>query len=192
MSQGNPPLPPEGAPAAPEKQPLNVKKEIFEWVRAIVIALVAVFLIRTFLFTMIRVDGQSMIDTLHDADRLAVTIIDMKLNGPQRGQIVICTYPGADHYCVKRVVGMPGETIEIKNGVTYINGEVFDEPYVEYASMASMPAQVIGEDCYFVMGDNRANSLDSRDSRVGALPRDAFLGVAHLRLWPFDRIGTLD
>ena len=71
-----------------EKKPLNVKKEILEWVVSLGVALIAVFLIRTFLFTMIRVDGESMLETLHDQDRIASTIIDLKLNGPERGQIV--------------------------------------------------------------------------------------------------------
>ena len=179
------------APAKSPKPPVNVKKEILEWVKCLGVALAAFLLIHFFLFQMVYVDGISMLDTLEDGDRLAVTIPDFKLNGFQRGQIAICTYPGEDHYCVKRVIGLPGETIEIKNGVTYINGEALDEPYIVHPSRADMAARVVPEDCYFVMGDNRAVSLDSRDERVGPLNKSAFLGIAHLRLWPLNKISTL-
>ena len=106
----------------------DVKKEILEWVKSILIALVIVAIVRTFLFTMIRVDGESMLESLQDGDRLAATIIDGKLMGYNRGDVIICTYPGADHYCVKRIIGLPGETISIANGVVSIDGKELEEP----------------------------------------------------------------
>ncbi len=184
---------------APKK---DAKKEIMEWVKSILVALVIVAIVRTFLFTMIKVEGESMLDTLRDGDRLAATIIDGKLFGYSRGDIVICTYPGADHYCVKRIIGMPGETIEIKSGAVYINGEALDEPYLTRKSGDSMDAYQIPEGAYFVMGDNRPVSLDSRAVGVGpveagpwvqlGVPENgAILGKVHLRLWPFDAISTV-
>lgn len=181
---------PESA-VKPEKKPIDVKKEIFEWVRAIVVALVVVFIIRKFLFTMIRVDGTSMLETLQDGDRVAATIIDMRINGPQRGSIVICTYPGADHLCIKRVIGMPGDTLQIVRGVTYINGEIYDEPYVTHPSRDYYGPVTLADDQYFVMGDNRAVSHDSRASDVGPLPAAAIEGNARLRLWPLNSIGII-
>ncbi len=179
--------------AEPETKRLDVKKEIWEWVKAILMALIAFFIIRTFIFTMIRVDGRSMVDTLHHEDRLAVTIFDMKIWGPNRGDIVICTYPGEDHLCVKRVIGMPGETLEIKSGVTYINGEPLDESaYVAHPLGDDYAPITIPEGSYFVMGDNRANSKDSRDPSVGPLEKAAIGGKAHMMVWPFDRFHVIN
>ena len=183
--------------AAPKK---DAKKEIMEWVKSIVIALIIVAIVRTFLFTMIRVDGESMLETLQDGDRLAATIIDGKLFGYNRGEVIICTYPGADHYCVKRVIGLPGETISMEKGVVSINGEPLDEPYLTYRSNDSMDAYQIPEGAYFVMGDNRPVSLDSRAVgpveagpwvQLGVPENGAILGKVHLRLWPFDAISTV-
>ena len=183
---------PQAAPGQ-EKKKNSVQKEIFEWIKAIAIALIVVFLIRKFLFTMIRVDGSSMLETLQDGDRVAATIIDMKMYGPQRGNIVICTYPGQDHLCIKRVIGLPGDTLQIVRGVTYLNGEVYEEPYVTHPKTNDFYGPVtLGEDEYFVMGDNRAVSHDSRSSDVGPLSAAAIEGNARLRLWPLDTIGTLD
>ncbi len=186
MSQPN-------ASTQPAEKKLDVKKEIWEWVKAILMALIAFVIIRTFIFTMIRVDGRSMVDTLHHEDRLAVTIFDMKIWGPQRGDIVICTYPGEDHLCVKRVIGMPGERLEIRSGVTYINGEPLDESaYVAYPLGDNHPEITIPEDSYFVMGDNRSNSKDSRDASVGPLKKSAIGGKAHLMVWPLDRFHVIN
>ena len=174
------------------KKKVDPKKEILEWVKSIAIALIVVFLVRTFLFTMIRVDGKSMLETLQHNDRIAVTILDLKINGPQRGDIVICTYPGADHLCVKRVIGMPGDTLAIVMGVTYLNGEIYDEPYVTHPRIENFGPVKLSEDEYFVMGDNRAVSHDSRASDVGPLKKSAIGGKARLRVWPFDRFGMVE
>ena len=183
---------------APKK---DAKKEIMEWVKSILVALVIVAIVRTFLFTMIKVEGESMLDTLRDGDRLAATIIDGKLFGYSRGDVVICIYPGEDHYCVKRVIGLPGEAIEIKKGVVYIDGEALDEPYITHKSADSMDAYQIPEGAYFVMGDNRPISLDSRAVgpveagpwvQIGIPEKGAILGKVHLRLWPLDTIPLID
>lgn len=171
----------------PGKRPLNLKREILEWVKALLIAAIAVVLIRTFLFTMIRVDGRSMLETLHHNDRIAATIIDLKVVGPKRGDIVILKYPGSSDNVIKRVIGEPGDTIEIASGVTYLNGEPLDEPYVEHPDRDNHAPITLGEDEYYVMGDNRANSRDSRI--VGPVTKDRFIAKARLRIWPIDRIG---
>lgn len=190
MPNGGPEVQPE-APAG-QKKPVNVKKEIIEWVKALSVALIAVLLIRTFIFTMIRVDGNSMMETLHDGDRIASTIIDLKLNGPKRGEIVICTYPGGKHLVIKRVIGMPGDTVAVVDGQTLLNGVPLDEPYVEHPKDGEFfPPVTLGEDEYFVMGDNRAVSRDSRDPSVGPLKRDAISAKAQLRVWPLNDMGLV-
>jgi signal peptidase I len=182
----------------PERK--DIKKEIAEWVKSIAVALVIVLIVRTFVFTMIRVDGESMLETLKDGDRLAATIIDGKISGYNRGDVVICTYPGADHYCVKRVIGLPGEEIFIKSGQVYLDGEPLDEPYITHASADSMDAYQIPDGAYFLMGDNRPISLDSRAVgaveagpwlQIGIPENGAILGKAHLRLWPFNAISII-
>lgn len=180
------------APARPslEKPPLNMKREIFEWTCCVVIVLVVTLIIRTFFFTMIHVDGNSMTETLLNGDRLAVTLLDMRINGPQRGDVVICTYPDADHLCVKRVIGLPGETLEIRDGITYIDGEPLEEGYIVHTPWQDYGPITVEADHYFVMGDNRPVSKDSRS--VGTLERSAIHGKAQMILWPFDRFGPID
>ena len=169
----------------------NVKKEIFEWIKSFAVALIVVALIRTFVFTMIRVEGNSMMETLQDGDRVASTIIDMKLNGPKRFDIVITTYPGETKYVVKRVIGLPGETVEIKQGVTHVNGKPIEEAYVTHPTPNDQfPALTLSEDEYFVMGDNRFVSKDSR--MVGPVTRDVIKAKVRLRLWPMNAMGVVE
>ena len=128
---------PDGASEAPEagkagKPKKSVGREIREWVVALAAAVLIALLVRTFLFTLIRVDGNSMYDTLHNNERLFVSVIDVRLSGVERGDVVICHYPNrtspglfgieTQTNFVKRVRGVPGDVVERKNNVTYING----------------------------------------------------------------------
>ncbi len=182
-----------------EKKPLltdAVKKEIREWLLSLVVAVVVVTLIRSFLFTIIRVDGPSMSDTLLDGDKLFVTIADMKIIGPQRFDVVICKYPQRrDHY-VKRVIGLPGETLEVRKGVLYIDGEAIEEPFLSDLRTErfdkisnNFGPIVIGEGEYFVMGDNRDNSNDSRN--VGMITEEMMVGKVRQIIWPLNRFGAV-
>ena len=182
-----------------EKKPLfsaKLKKEIREWVVSLAVALIAVLLIRSFLFTIIRVDGPSMSDTLLDGDKLFVTVADMKLDGPDRFDVVICKYPGKNDQYVKRVIGMPGDTLEVKSGVLYINGEAIEEPFLTDARTLrfhkannSFGPISIPEGEYFVMGDNRDNSNDSRN--VGMITEDMVIGKVRCIIWPLTRLGLV-
>ena len=182
-----------------EKKPLlsdKAKKEIREWVVSLAVAIVAVLLIRSFLFTIIRVDGPSMSDTLLDGDRLFVTVLDMKLNGPDRFDVVICKYPGKKDQYVKRVIGLPGETLSVREGVLYINGEAVEEPFLSDErterfdrAVCSFGPIEIPEGSYFVMGDNRDNSNDSR--AVGFISGDMVIGKVRQILLPFGRFGSV-
>ena len=193
----------------------TAKKEIREWIVALVSALVVVLLVRAFLFTVIRVDGSSMYPTLINDERLFVTVADVKLGYVERGDVVICHYPNRGRtYFVKRVVGVPGDTVYRENGVTHIvyetvdeNGEAItvDNPLdAEFVSIFYNPANdyepyVLADDEYFVVGDNRGNSHDSRDwsdsdpSRdVGPITKDMLVGRVRCVIWPFNRIRSVE
>ena len=178
-----------------EKKGKNWKKELRDWIVSFAVALIAVLIIRSFLFTIIRVDGPSMSDTLLDNDRLFVTVLDMRLNGPDRFDVVILHYPNrGNEKFVKRVVGLPGDTIEVKNGVLSVNGVEYDETYLTDSRTARFDRSsftvTLGEDEYFVLGDNRDNSNDSRS--VGVIHRQQFVGKVRAIIWPVDRWGIVE
>ena len=182
-----------------EKKPFwtpERKKDAREWVVSIVTALLAVLIIRSFFFTIIRVDGTSMTDTLQNNDRLFVTVLDMKLHGPDRFDVVITHYDDTRKEYVKRVIGLPGDTLEVKSGVLYVNGEAYEAPFLSPDRIVnySLPQYDFGpievpEGSYFVMGDNRDNSRDSR--RVGFLSEDKIVGKVRYIIWPLNRIGSV-
>ena len=172
------------------------KKDAREWVISIVTALVAVLIIRSFFFTIIRVDGTSMTDTLQNNDRLFVTVLDMKLHGPERFDVVITHFDDTRKNYVKRVIGLPGDVLEVKSGVLYVNGEAYEEPFLSESRIVnySRPEYSFGpievpEGCYFVMGDNRDNSRDSR--RIGFLSEDKIVGKVRYIIWPLNRLGSV-
>ena len=149
----------------------------------ILLALGIAAILRGFVFTLVCVKGFSMSDTLKNGDRLFATKLDLIFAKPKRGQIVICHYPDSrrKNY-IKRVIGLPGDTLEISGGVTYINGAALLEPYVSHPTRRDFAPVTLGDGEYFVMGDNRACSRDSRV--VGPLGRRQIFAVARLRLWP--------
>jgi signal peptidase I len=134
--------------------------------------------------------------TLADEDNLIVDKITYLFRDPKRTEIVVFPYRDREGvYYIKRVIGLPGETVYIdENGYVYIDGKVLKEDYIKElandAGIASVPV-VLGEDEYFVMGDNRNNSSDSRDPSVGNIQRDQIIGKAFLRIWPLNKIGIL-
>jgi|LSQX01.2.fsa_nt_gb signal peptidase I len=180
----------------PEKeQQFDLKKEIFEWVQAIVLALVIALLIRTFLFTLIRVEGSSMVPTLSTNDRLIVWKLMYK---PRQGDIIILKPPlHPETPYVKRIIGMPGQTININTSTqeVIIDGEPIDEDYINeptrFSGNMTFPVKV-PDDHVFVMGDNRNNSKDSRYTDVGMIPYDKIIGKATVRIWPLNKIGLVD
>lgn len=178
-----------------EKKPLNVKKEILSWILTIAVAVAAALLIRTFLFEPIRVDGESMCDTLQNGEIMLVTKPEYLTGDPQRGDVVICKYPGRTENFVKRVMGIPGDVIEIRSNVVYRNGEALDEPYLtpeRNDNGFSMAPFTLGDDEYFVMGDNRDNSHDSRNyygaGRPAAITRKDIVGKVRFVMWPLSSL----
>lgn len=201
-----------GKKSKPKK---TVRQEIREWVVSIAAALMVVFFIRNFLFQIIRVDGDSMNTTLLNNERLFVSVLDVKLGGADRGDIVICHYPnrGGTNF-VKRVVAVGGDSIYRKNGVTHVvytatdeNGEtievdeMLDERYELYYPNGfsdDYEAYVLAENEYFVVGDNRYNSHDSRDwndsssaNDVGPITENMIVGRVRTVIWPISEIRSV-
>ena len=174
-----------------QKEKKSVKSEIISWIVSIVTAVVIALILRSFVFTMIRVDGKSMLETLQNGDRLYVSRLTTRFEGYDRGDIAICVYDGADHYCVKRVIGVPGDTVEIVEGQVIVNGEAVDESgYLTHTDKRSYEAVTLQDGEYFMMGDNRPVSRDSRDPSVG--PVTEMVGKARFIIWPISRIGGIE
>lgn len=182
-----------------DEQEPSRKKSIMTFIRDIVIVIAVVYLIKTFLFTTILVDGRSMTPTFEHLDYLIAEQDFLVGNKYRRGDVVYFRPPeGAMHedrgYFVKRIIGVPGDTIEVKGGIVYVNDEPIDEPY-----KADVPTQegtmtgklTLDENEYFVMGDNR-NPGGSYDSRFfGPLQSDHIRGVIVLRAFPFSKFTTV-
>ena len=155
-----------------------------------------VFLVTTYVGQRTRVEGHSMEPALSDGDNLIVDKISYRFHDPERFDIIIFPYQWEPNtYYIKRIIGLPGETIQIDDeGNIYIDGEVLQEHYglerIKNPGSAREPI-TLGEDEYFVLGDNRNNSEDSRFTQVGVIHRDDIVGRAWLRIYPFDRIGFI-
>ena len=174
----------EGRWMQAEEQAKTRNKSILrEAVETIVITLLIYFLVRTFLFENYRVLGHSMDTSLEDEQFLVVSKLGYRLSEPERGDIIVFRDPRTDsRKLIKRVIGLPGEEVEVRDGVIFINGHPLDEPYVTYPGRYSQPPIQIPEDTYFVLGDNRNNSSDSHN--WGTLPRDKIVGEAWISYWP--------
>lgn len=180
----------EAVTEVPAGKEFNLKKEIYEWVSSILIALVIALLLRNFVLTLVKVDGTSMVPTLHHGERLVVIRLGYK---PQAGDVIIFNPPnGRDPY-VKRVIGVGGQEVFIDNstGKVYVDGEELDEPYINNKTVSTMAQFTIPQDHIFVMGDNRQNSHDSRNADVGFISNDAVMGKAVFRIWPFSKVGLI-
>lgn len=171
-------------------------KEIMSTSIYLLVVLVLTFLVVTYIGQRTRVIGSSMEPTLSDGDNLIVDKLSYRFNDPQRFDVIVFPFRYAKKtYYIKRIIGMPGETVFIdEDGTIYIDGEVLEESYgkevIANPGRAYEPV-VLGEDEYFVMGDNRNNSSDSRDPVVGNIHRDEFIGKAWVRIWPFNKIEVI-
>ena len=156
------------------------------------------FLVVTYVGQRTMVIGSSMEPMLSDGDNLIVDKISYRFHDPQRFDIIVFPYKHKPKtYYIKRIIGLPGETVQIdEQGNIYINGEILSESYgreiirPENVGLAAEPI-VLGEDEYFVMGDNRNNSTDSRFAQVGNIKREDIIGRAWVRIWPFSSFGIL-
>lgn len=156
------------------------------------------WLVITFVGQRTEVDGASMEPTLSNGDNLIVDKLSYRFRDPERFDIIVFPFKYKEKtYYIKRIIGLPGETVQIdEQGNIYINGEILSESYgreiirPENVGLAAEPI-VLGEDEYFVMGDNRNNSTDSRFAQVGNIKREDIIGRAWVRIWPFSGFGVL-
>lgn len=176
--------------------PVNKKKEIISNVIYVVVVLAITILIITFVGQRTRVDGDSMYPTLHDGDNLIVDKISYRFHEPERFDIIVFPYPMNEKvFYIKRIIGLPGETIQIDyDGNIYINDEILLEDYgyevIVNPGTAADPI-TLGEDEYFVLGDNRNESNDSRYGDVGPIDGDDIIGRAWVRFFPFSDAGLV-
>ncbi|MFO7295022.1 MAG: signal peptidase I [Caldicoprobacter sp.] len=159
--------------------------EWVEWLQSIVIALLLAFLLRMFVFDVVMVEGSSMHPTLESGDRLIVLKLGYRFRHPEHGDIVVFRNPDNPRVnYIKRVIGVEGDRVEIKDGKVYVNGKALVEPYIAEPTLGEYPETVVPEGTIFVMGDNRNFSRDSRNSQVGFIPLENVVGKAKIRIWP--------
>ena len=176
----------------------KVMKEFLNTAIYLLCVLGAVWLVITFGGQRTEGEGASMENTLHNGDNLIVDKLSYRFHDPERFDIIVFPFQyQANTYYIKRIIGLPGETVQImEDGSIYINGEKLEESYgreviqPETIGRAAEPI-VLGEDEYFVMGDNRNNSSDSRTDIVGNIKREDIIGKAWLRIWPLSDFGVL-
>ncbi len=168
------------------------KSTLWAWLRDIAIAAVASVFIVTFLYTPVRVEGTSMAPELRNRDRLFISKFFFHFEKIQRGDVVVFHYPmDPTKSYIKRIIGLPGDTVSILHGKVFINGNQINEPYVpvRYRDTRSMPPLVVPPDAYFVMGDHRSVSSDSR--AFGPVERDLIYGKADFIYWPESNMGLV-
>ncbi len=171
-------------------------KELKEWIKDIVIAIIVAVIILQFIKpTFVR--ETSMLPTLQEYNFLFLSKQAYRFGEPETGDIIVFhthlkTQNGDEKMLIKRVIGLPGDVVNIEDGTVSVNGEVLDEPYtLEGYTSGYVKNAVVPEGSLFVMGDNRQNSIDSRDENVGYVRVKDVYGKAVFRLYPFHEIGTL-
>lgn len=178
-----------------DKKRLNIVQEILGFLLYVAMVVGITFFIITFIGQRTYVSGSSMENTLHHGDNLIVDKITYRFSKPKRFDIIVFPFRHQEKtYYIKRIIALPGETVQIREGVILINGKILRESYgkeiMKSAGLAADPI-TLGEDEYFVLGDNRNDSTDSRDPSVGVIHKDEIIGRAFIRIWPLDKIGVL-
>jgi signal peptidase I len=183
---------PSNAPPAPPERPVRARAGFGIWVRDLFISLAISAFIIIFLYQPVKVEGTSMMPSLEDQERIFVNKFVYRLEPIERGDIVVFRYPrDPSKSYIKRVIGTAGDRIRIDNGQVYVNDQPLDEDYVPamYADSRSYPATVVPPNCYFVLGDHRSMSNDSRD--FGPVNQSYIYGKAVFGYWPMDKVGRV-
>ena len=174
----------------------KLKKEIFEWIKVFALAIVFAFIITQFIKpTLVR--GDSMYSTLEEGDYLIINRMSYKFKEPEHGDIIVFESDlhqedGTNKDLVKRVIGVAGDKVKIKDSKVYVNNKELNEPYIHNEITEGDIDTVVPENSVFVLGDNREISLDSRYEEVGFINESDILGKVFVRLYPFNKIGLLD
>jgi len=185
-------LPPPSSGSGPQSARPRVKASFAVWIRDLVISLAISAFIIVFLYQPVKVEGTSMMPSLEDQERIFVNKFVYRLEPIERGDIVVFRYPrDPSKSYIKRVIGVAGDHIRIDSGQVYVNGQPLDEDYVPpaYADTRSYPDTVVPSDSYFVLGDHRSMSNDSRD--FGPVNQSYIYGKAVFGYWPMDKLGRV-
>ena len=181
------------------------KNELWEWIKVIGIAAIFVMVMLFFIFSPVMVDGASMMPTFEDGDKVIVNKIGPRLADYKRFDVVVFEVAENKHY-IKRIIGFPGDHIAYKDDVLYINGEVYEEPYLtsfkealidtgdftyDFILEEQLGEMTVPQGHFFVLGDNRRKSIDSRDPQVGFIAQETILGTADFVIWPFQKLGGI-
>ena len=193
---GEAPPPGPTTPTDPKKRGRDSARVAAEWIGLVVLALVIALLIKTFLFQAFYIPSESMLPTLKVHDRVLVNKLSYKLHPVHRDDIVVFkapknSDPGIDDL-VKRVIGLPGDSVSGHGGHVYIDGQELKEPYLPTGTFTSdFPPVKIPANSYWVMGDNRSNSRDSRYFPEHFIRKKDIIGRVFVRIWPLHRLGIL-
>ncbi len=188
-----------------DAEEINIFKEILGMVVYVLSIVILIYLILHYVGQRTEVNGQSMENTLYNNDSLWIDKLSYRFKDPERFDIIVFPVDsvqsieeGVDTYYIKRIIGLPGETVYISNdGEIYIDGSLLEEDYGKetispYRVGIASEIITLGEDEYFVMGDNRNNSQDSRVEQVGNIKDADIVGKAVFRIWPLNRFGSID
>jgi signal peptidase I len=182
------------APPQLEEEARRRRSGLIEWIVVVVVAISSALLVRAYVLQQFAVEGTSMLTTLHPSDRVLVNKLSYRLHDPRRGDVVVLKRiesNAQERDLIKRVVGLPGETLEYRDCQLFINGALIKEPYLDPQIVspnrcgADQPPVVVEPKHVFVMGDNRGGSLDSRDQSVGQVAYGNLIGRAFVVMWPF-------
>jgi signal peptidase I len=198
-----PPAPLAPRDAARRQKAAHRRRVIIEYVVIAAAAVGIALLVQAFLVKPYRIPSESMLDTLRPGDRVFVNRFIYHFRDVHRGDIVVFKAPGSGLVLIKRVIGLPGETIALRDGRVYVNGRALDEPYVRRVGGRAEPTEAfptgtawalaqpytVPSGCFFMMGDNRTDSGDSRE--FGPVPHDRIIGEAFFIYWPLNRIRIL-
>jgi signal peptidase I len=187
--QGTPQVQPDAAPVAPESSSLRTLRT---WMRDLFFSVLVSFFIIIFVYQPVKVEGGSMEPGLEDQERIFINKLVYRLESIERGDIIVFRYPRDTHKSfIKRVIGLPGDRIHIAYGHVFVNGNQLPEPYVpsDYLDARSFAEIVVPNNAYFVLGDHRSMSNDSRD--FGPVMRGYIYGKAVFGYWPMEKLGIL-
>jgi signal peptidase I len=176
--------------STPTKHRKSATAQLVEWLVVVAVAIACALLVQTFVVKQFAVSGNSMLTTLHNGDRVLVNRLSYRLHDPRRGDVVVLKrfdVANTERDLIKRVIGLPGESVEVRDCEVFIDGQRLIEPYLDPTQApCTSPGQqnpfVVPPDEVFVMGDNRDNSGDSR--MFGSVPYDLLIGRAFVVIWP--------